>query len=70
MRGSDVQQSGLFSYVSVEDRVTANHPLRAVRTLLNEVLESMSRDFERVYADGGRASIPPERLVRVTCLAI
>ena len=58
MRGSDVQQSGLFSYLSVEDRVPADHPLRAVRTLLNEVLGSMSRDFERVYADGGRVSIP------------
>jgi transposase len=70
MRGADVQQSGLFSYVSVEDRVPANHPLRAVRTLLNEALESMHRDFERVYAEGGRASIPPERLVRALTLQI
>lgn len=64
MRGADVQQSGLFSYVSLEERVPANHPLRAVRALLNEALESMHRDFERVYAEGDRASIPPERLVR------
>lgn len=70
MRGTDVQQSGLFSYVSVEDRVPANHPLRAVRALLNEVLESMSRDFERVYAESGRASIPPERLVRALTLQV
>jgi transposase len=70
MRGTDVQQSGLFSYVSVESRVPANHPLRAVRTLLNEALESMHRDFERVYAEGGRASIPPERLVRALTLQI
>jgi transposase len=70
MRGADVQQSGLFSYVSVEERVPANHPLRAVRALLNEALESMHRDLERVYAEGGRASIPPERLVRALTLQI
>ena len=70
MRGTDVQQSGLFSYVSVESRVPAEHPLRAVRVLLNEALESMHRDLERVYAEGGRASIPPERLVRALTLQI
>ena len=62
MRGADVQQGGLFSYVSVESRIPANHPLRAVRTLLDEALASMSRDFDRVYAEGGRSSVPPERL--------
>ena len=70
MRGADVQQSGLFSYVSVEERVPANHPLRGVRALLDEALQSMHRDFERVYAEGGRASIPPERLVRALTLQI
>ena len=50
MRGTDVQQGGLFSYVSVEDRIPANHPLRAVRALLDEALAAMSRDFDRVYA--------------------
>ena len=70
VRGADVQQSGLFSYVSLEERVPVDHPLRAVRALLNEALESMHRDFERVYAEGGRASIPPERLVRALTLQI
>ena len=70
MRGADVEQSGLFSYVSVEDRVPKDHPLRGVRALLNEALETMHRDFERVYAEGGRASIPPERLVRALTLQI
>jgi len=70
MRGADVQQSGLFSYVSLEERVPADHPLRGVRVLLNEALESMHRDFERVYAEGGRASIPPERLVRALILQV
>jgi len=64
MRGADVQQGGLFSYVSMERRIPANHPLRAVRALLDEALASMSRDFDRVYAEGGQDSVPPERLVR------
>jgi transposase len=70
MRGTDLQQGGLFSYVSLEDRVPADHPLRAVRGLLDDALSSMSRDFDRVYAEGGRASIPPERLVRALTLQI
>ena len=70
MRGTDVQQSGMFSYVSLEQRVPATHPLRAVRTLLDEALSGMSRDFDRVYADGGRPSIAPERLVRALTLQI
>jgi len=70
MRGADVQQGGLFSYVSVEDRIPANHPLRAVRTLLDEALAAMSRDFDRVYAEAGRSSVPPERLVRALVLQV
>lgn len=70
MRGADVQQGGLFSYVSVESRIPANHPLRAVRALLDETLASMSRDFDRVYAEGGRSSVPPERLVRALVLQV
>ncbi len=70
MRGTDVQQNGLFSYVSLEERIPAEHPLRGVRALLDEALASMSRDFARVYAEGGRASIPPERLVRALTLQI
>ena len=69
MRGADVQQGGLFSYVSVEERVPAKHPLRGVRPLLDEACPE-HRDFERVYAQGGRASIPPERLVRALTLQI
>ena len=70
MRGTDVQQSGLFSYVSLEERIPAEHPLRGVRALLDEALSSMSRDFDQVYAEDGRASIPPERLVRALTLQI
>ena len=70
MRGTDVQQSGLFSYVSLEQRIPPDHPLRGVRQLLDEALASMSGEFQRVYAEGGRASIPPERLVRALTLQI
>jgi transposase len=70
MRGADMDQGGLFSYVSMESRVPGNHPLRRVRALLDEALESMSRDFDRVYAEGGRESVAPERLVRALVLQV
>jgi transposase len=70
MRGTDMDQGGLFSYVSMEQRVPATHPLRRVRALLDEALESMSRDFDRVYAEGGRESVAPERLVRALVLQV
>jgi transposase len=70
MRGADVDQTGLFSYVSMESRIPANHPLRRVRVLLDEALDSMSRDFDQVYATGGRESVAPERLVRALVLQV
>ena len=70
MRGNDVQQGGMFSYVSLESRVPPAHPLRGIKALLDEALASMSRDFDRVYASEGRPSIPPERLVRASALQI
>jgi transposase len=70
MRGDDQQQSGMFSYVSVEERVPADHPLRAIRKLVDEVLRSMAKDFDGMYAKTGRASVPPERLLRAALLQI
>jgi len=70
MRGADMDQGGLFSYVSIEERVPPTHPLRRVRTLLDEALDSMSRDFDHVYAEGGRESVAPERLVRALVLQV
>jgi transposase len=70
MRGDDVQQGGMFSYVSLEARVPDMHPLRGIKQLLDEALAAMSRDFDRVYAAEGRPSIPPERLVRASTLQI
>ncbi|MGA2190425.1 MAG: IS5 family transposase [Steroidobacteraceae bacterium] len=70
MRGTDIHQSGLFSYVSLESRVPQEHPLRGIKALLDEALEGMSGDFDRVYTSEGRPSIPPERLVRASTLQI
>ena len=70
MRGDDRQPDALFSYVSTEQRVPPDHPLRAIRALVDEVLRDMSREFDRVYATVGRPSIPPERLLRAQLLQI
>jgi transposase len=70
MRGTDVDQGGLFSYVSMEQRIPPTHPLRRIRALLDEALEAMSGDFDRVYAEGGRGSVAPERLVRALVLQV
>jgi len=70
MRGDDVQQGGMFSYVSLESRVPPTHQLRGIKSPLDEALAGMSRDFDRVYASEGRPSIPPERLVRASTLQI
>lgn len=70
MRGNDIEQPSLFSYVSLEDRVPADHPLRAIRALANDALRGMDRLFDELYEDGGRISIPPERLLRALMLQI
>ena len=68
MRGDDKQQLGVFSYVSAEDRIGADHPLRAIRGMVDEALESLSSHFDKLYAAGGRPSIAPEKLVRALLL--
>jgi transposase len=60
----------MFSYVSPEQRIPKDHPLRAIRTLVDEVLADMSREFDGLYATTGRPSIPPERLLRAQLLQI
>ena len=71
MRGTDDQlQSGMFSYVSLEDRIPATHPLRGVRKLADAVLAEMSKEFDGMYAKVGRPSIPPERLFRALLLQV
>lgn len=68
MRGSDDQQSQMFSYLSPEERVGKNHPLRAIRRMVDEVLRSLSPEFSRMYARDGRPSIAPEKLLRALVL--
>ena len=64
MRGQDHQQSDIFSYLSPEQRVQQDHPLRAIRAMADLALESMSKRFDSMYAKTGRPSIPPEKLLR------
>ena len=68
MRGSDTRTGELFSYVDLEKRVPANHPLRLVRGVVNDVLAALDGDFAKAYARDGRPSIPPERLLRALLL--
>src|SRR3954471_9076381 len=70
MRGNDRRPGAMFSYVSTEQRVPKDHPLRAIRTLVDGVLRDMSREFDGLYAVMGRPSIPPERLLRAQLLQI
>jgi transposase len=64
MRGDDHQQSQMFSYLSPEQRVRKDHPLRAIRMMVDEVLRSLSPQFNRMYSSEGRPSIAPEKLLR------
>jgi transposase len=70
MRGEDSKQEAMFSYLSPEKRVPAAHPLRAIRALVDTVLEEMSPRLAKLYAEVGRPSIAPERLLRALLLQI
>ena len=70
MRGGDEIQSSMFSYISPEMRVPADHPLRAVRTMVDAALKQMSGEFDKVYSRRGRPSIAPERLYRALLLQV
>ena len=68
MRGSDERSGALFSYVDLEARVPAAHPLRTIRVVVNEALRGLSPGFRDLYARIGRPSIPPEQLLRALLL--
>lgn len=70
MRGADEQPGYLFSYVSADARVPADHPLRLVRTMVDDALRQLSPRFERLYVRWGRPSIAPEKLLRALLLQI
>jgi transposase len=68
MRGRDDRSEGFFSYVGLEERIPADHPLRSIRALADEALGSLNKRFEGLYSSMGRPSIPPEMLLRATLL--
>src|SRR6186997_1121096 len=68
MRGGDNRTGELFSYVNLEARVRRDHPVRAIRTIVNEALSALEREFAGLYSPIGRPSIPPEKLLRAMLL--
>src|ERR1700745_2857286 len=68
MRGTDQQQGHVFSYISPEQRVRKDHPLRPIRTMVDKVLKELSPEFDKMYSKGGRPSIPPEQVLRALLL--
>ena len=70
MRGTDHQQSTMFSYISAERRVPKDHPLRAVRAMADAALKDLDQRFDAMYAAQGRPSIAPERLLRTLLLQV
>jgi transposase len=70
MRGTENKQNKLFSYVSQEDRIPQSHPMRKLRELIDPILQKMSPTFDKMYADEGRPSIPPEYLLRASLVQV
>ena len=70
MRGADETSGSLFSYVDLEARIPARHPLRKIRQVVNDALASLDAEFAALYTDFGRPSIPPERLIRASLIQI
>jgi transposase/IS5 family transposase len=70
MRGSDQQSGALFSYVDLEERIPATHPLRTIRSIINSALAALDAEFAALYSTEGRPSIPPERLLRAVLIQI
>ena len=68
MRGTDEASGSLFSYVDLEERIPARHPLRKVRQIVNDALASLDGEFDRLYSSEGRPSIAPERLLRASLI--
>ncbi len=70
MRGAPDNQSSMFSYVSLEDRIPKNHPIRKVKFIFDKALAEMDDVFDDLYSSVGRSSIPPEQLLRALLLQI
>jgi transposase len=70
MRGDDQKQSAMFSYLTLAQRIPADHPARQIRVLVDRALVRMDAEFEKLYSSTGRPSIAPERLLRATLLMV
>ena len=70
MRGDDRHQEAMFSFLSPERRIPQDHPLRAIRAMVDEVLRDLSPTFDAIYSQVGRPSIPPEHLLRALRLQV
>src|SRR5882762_10079628 len=70
MRGHDYDQSRMFCYLSPEEMVPVDHPLREIRKMTDVALRELSRRFARLYSDLGRRSVPPEKLLRALLLQV
>src|SRR5260370_12616559 len=70
MRGDDRQQAGMWSYISPEQRVPWDHPLRPIRAMVDTILVELSPEFAKLYSPVGRPSIPPEKLLRALLLQV
>lgn len=68
MRGNDAVRGSLFSYVDLDKRIRADHPLRLIRGIVNATLAALSDEFDTLYSPAGREAIPPERLLRALLL--
>ena len=64
MRGRRNPQSTMLAFVNLDERVPPDHPLRIIKKVADDVLDRMSGDFDRMYSRIGRASVPPERLLK------
>jgi transposase len=70
MRGPDIQQAAMFSYLTLERRIPVDHPLRSIRRLTDRALERIDGELDQLYSSTGRESIPPERLLRALLLMV
>jgi len=70
MRGNENPSGSLFSYINLESRIPARHPLRSIKVMVDLVLKALDRDFDAMYAKEGRPSIPPEQLLRALMLQV
>ena len=68
MRGRHEDQEVMLAYVNLEERVSKDHPLRTIKAVADEALKRLSPEFDRMYPKVGRASVPPERLLKASLL--